>query len=544
MDKSLLEEVKKAAASLPGQPNVSTPSSDELRVRAHQFGMRTAFGNYNFVSTVKNRSGALTVHLGSDRVTTKGSTQKKRDIRRGAAETVRLVHNYLQKAPLVRVSCTMGDNDEFAPVCNMYISVYRREMVRLAHKINSTFFPVRNAGGPELNVVFIPEWQEKDRQILVFPEIGVTYVLGTDYYGEANNAFLRMAMWKAKQQGMLGLHAGTKLIRARGTDGRIRKLGVMVFGIAGTGKTTHICHDHGLDLPGEGIEIQQDEVVFWSPNGSALGAQRGLYVKTEGLNPESNPLLYNAATSENAILDNVMVDYEGNVYFNDRTLTANGRAIIQRSDLDSFAGPTIDLPPIEELDGLLMLFMSRNFTVLPIASRLTPEQAVVAFMLSQSIDITGAEAKEAMAASREGAANPYLVGDPADDANRFYELLKSNESKIECYMLNTGGAGELVDYGLDGAKRVQRKVTRVQISEMASVIRSIARGTVRWREDSNWMLETPEYVEGLDLSKFDPAVHYDQEKIDALIAAMRMERAKYAAQFAGLDPAIVRAVEF
>ena len=544
MDKSLLEEVKKAAASLPGQPNVSTPSSDELRVRAQQFGMRTAFGNYNFVSTVKNRSGALTVHLGSDRVTTKGSTQKKRDIRRGAAETVRLVHNYLQKAPLVRVSCTMGDNDEFAPVCNMYISVYRREMVRLAHKINSTFFPVRNAGGPELNVVFIPEWQEKDRQILVFPEIGVTYVLGTDYYGEANNAFLRMAMWKAKQQGMLGLHAGTKLIRARGTDGRIRKLGVMVFGIAGTGKTTHICHDHGLDLPGEGIEIQQDEVVFWSPNGSALGAQRGLYVKTEGLNPESNPLLYNAATSENAILDNVMVDYEGNVYFNDRTLTANGRAIIQRSDLDSFAGPTIDLPPIEELDGLLMLFMSRNFTVLPIASRLTPEQAVVAFMLSQSIDITGAEAKEAMAASREGAANPYLVGDPADDANRFYELLKSNESKIECYMLNTGGAGELVDYGLDGAKRVQRKVTRVQISEMASVIRSIARGTVRWREDSNWMLETPEYVEGLDLSKFDPAVHYDQEKIDALIAAMRMERAKYAAPFAGLDPAIVRAVEF
>lgn len=540
----MLDEVRQAIAKLPSQPNVTRSHADELRARAEEVGRRTVYGNCNWVSTVKNRSGALTVHLGSRKVASVAQTQKKRDIRKGAAETLKLVHEYLQRAPLVQVECRMGDNALFSPRCTMYVSVYRKEMIRLAYKISRTLFDARDAIGPHINVVFIPEWQEKDRQILVFPEAGVTYVLGTDYFGEAKNAFLRMAMWHAKEQGMLGLHAGTQTVRAQGPDGRIRRLGLIVLGIAGTGKTTHICSDHNLDRPGEGIEIQQDEVVFWHRDGSALGAERGFYIKTEGLAPDTQPLLYNAATRESAVLDNVMVDHEGSVYFEDRTLTANGRAIVQRDELGSYGSPSVNLPPISELDGLIFAFMSRNYTVVPIASRLTPEQAAVAFMLSQSIDITGADAKEAMSGSREGGSNPYLVGEPAEEANRFYELLKANEDKIECYMLNTGGTGELVDYGLDGARRVQRKVIRVRVPETASVIRGIARGTIRWREDPDWMVETPEYVDGVDLSRFDVHRYYDQAKIDSLVAAVRQDRALYAGQFHGLHPAIARAVEF
>jgi phosphoenolpyruvate carboxykinase (ATP) len=92
----------------------------------------------------------------------------------------------------------------------------------------------------------VPEWQEKDRQILVFPEIGVTYVLGSDYYGEAKKGFLRMAMWAAKQQDMLGVHAGTKMIKAKDNNGRLRRYSMLLFGFSATGKTTHACHNHGL----------------------------------------------------------------------------------------------------------------------------------------------------------------------------------------------------------------------------------------------------------------------------------------------------------
>lgn len=544
MDQILLDEIQRSALELAGLPNVTTLTADEIRSRAEAFGTPTTLGNYNFVSTVKSLSTALTVCLGSGLVESDTPTQKKRDIVKAAPKTLRAVRQYITRAPMVRCECAMGDSDEFSPRCAFYVSTYRKESIRLAHMIARTFLPANHHAGPDLTVVMIPEWPEKERQILVFPEIGVTYILGTDYYGEAKNAFLRMGMWTAKQRGMLGLHAGTKIIRARGADGSLRKLGMILFGIAATGKTTHTCHDHGLDGPDEGIEVLQGDVVFWRPDGSALGSKRGFHVKTEALTPEIQPLLYSAALKPDAVLENVTVDYQGNANFGDRTLTANSHAIIQRCDLARYAGAGIDLPPADQLDGLIMAFMVRSYTVVPIASRLTPEQAAVAFMLSESIDAAGSDQQTPGTPSRGISASPLVIGEASEDCNRFYQFVKSLGDRVECYMLNTGGVGELVEHGLDGARRVVRKVTRVQIPEMATIIRGIARGSIRWREDPNWMVETPEWVDGLDISQLDPSRLYDQEKMDSSVAAIRLERAEYADKIRGLDEAITRAAEF
>ena len=544
MEQHLLDEIKQTIRELPNQPNVTYLTAHEIAHRAEEFGTRTIFGNFNYVSTVKNLSTALTIYLGSDKVETRVSTQKKRDIKKSAPGTIRQVHDYLQNAPLARINCSMGDQSSYTPQCGLYVSTYRKDCIRLAHMVAETLFPQRDSADPEMNVIVIPEWQEKERQILVFPEIGVTYILGTDYYGEVKNAFLRMAMWSAKQKGMLGLHAGTKILRARNADGKLRKIGMVMFGIAATGKTTHSCHNHGLTDPGESVEILQDDVVFWRKDGSSLGSERGFYIKTEALTPEVQPLLYKAAIQKNAILENVMVDYDGNAYFDDRTLTANGRGIIQRNDLDEYCSPNINLPPVDELDGLIMAFMVRSYTAVPLVSKLTPEQAAMAFMLSESIDAAGSDQQTPVTPTRGISASPFLIGDASDEVNIFYDLLKAHGDKVECYMLNTGGVGEIVEHGLDGARRIKQKVTRVQIPEMASIIRGIARGTISWREDPNWMVDTPEYVEGLDISRFDLDMHYGQDKIDSLIAAIRLERLDYSSQFRRLNPAIRKAVEF
>ncbi len=543
MESALVKQTQAALGRLAAQPNVVHADIEEASAQAEQFGTRTALGSINYVSTVKNLSTALTVYLGSSTVERKESTQRKRDIKKSAPETIRQVHQYLERAPLVSVDAVMGDASDFTPGCALYVSTYRKESIRLAHMVGRTLFPATAKTQPDLQVVVIPEWQEKDRQVLVLPEIGATYILGTDYYGEVKNAFLRMAMWRAKQRGMLGLHAGTKVVRARASDGRLRRLGMIMFGIAATGKTTHSCHHHDLDGPGEGVEIAQDDVVFWRGDGSALGSERALYVKTEGLSGEDQPLLYAAAVREDAILENVMVDHEGNVDFGDRTLTANAHALAQRSGLGSYGSATVNLPPIEELDGLIMLFMVRSYTVVPIASKLTPEQAAVAFMLSESIDASGSDQPPPGMPSGIGS-SPFLIGDAAEDCNLFLDLLKSHADKIECYMLNTGGVGEIVEHALDGTRRVRQKVTRVRIPEMATIIREIARGTVKWREDPDWMVETPEHVNDVDIGRFRLARHYDQSRIDPLVASVRMERAAYARQFAGLDPSIRSAAEF
>ncbi|MDO8589565.1 MAG: phosphoenolpyruvate carboxykinase [Armatimonadota bacterium] len=538
-----LQQVAQAIDDLGERPNVVSLSPEQIRSQAEAFGLPTRFGNYNFTSTIKNRSAGLTVYVGGPGVAQSKLTQKRKEILQNLPETLRLADEYFRKAPLVRVDATMGENSSFTPHCTLYVSTYRKESVRLSHMVGQTLFPKADTPGPHFNIVYVPEWQEKDRQILVFPEIGVTYVLGSDYYGEAKKGFLRMAMWHAKQQGMLGLHAGTKIIHARNRDGRVRRLGMIIFGLTATGKTTHACHNHNLTLDDEGVEIVQDDVVFWRRDGSALGTERGFYIKTEGLDPNIQPLLYSAATKRDAILENVMVDYLGNVFFDDETLTANGRGIIQRADLGACASEGVNLPPVDDLDGLIMAFIVRRNTVVPIASRLTPEQAAAAFMLGESIESSGGDPRRAGESVREVGTNPFIIGDESQEGNIFYEFVKSHPEKIQCFMLNTGGVGEIVQRNLDGSKVIKQKVTRVQIPEMASIIRAIARETVEWEDHPFWEVQIPKSIDGADVNRFGLSKFYSIEQAEGLIGDLRLERTEYIERFEALDPRIRRAVE-
>jgi phosphoenolpyruvate carboxykinase (ATP) len=258
------------------------------------------------------------------------------------------------------------------------------------------------------------------------------------------------------------------------------------------------------------VRIVQDDVVFLKKNGEALGTERGFYIKTDGLNPESQPLLYNAARSKDAILENIMVDYRSKVFFQDEVLTGNGRGIIQRNDLGEFKSESLNLPALSELDKLLMVFITRRNTVLPIASRLTPAQAAGAFMLGESIESTGGDPKKAGESVRVVGTNPFIIGSEAEEGNWFYDYLLSNAGKVECYQLNTGGVGELVEIGENGSKKVVRKVTRVEINEMGGIIRAISRKTIMWKKDPHFGATIPESVEGVDLSRLDPAKFYSQ----------------------------------
>ena len=77
---------------------------------------------------------------------------------------------------------------------------------------------------------------------------------------------LRQAMYWIKRRGGLGLHAGSKILRVTGPDGKLRDVGFLLFGLSGTGKTTLTLHDHGLKEPEKAI-IKQDDVVLLTPRG-------------------------------------------------------------------------------------------------------------------------------------------------------------------------------------------------------------------------------------------------------------------------------------
>jgi phosphoenolpyruvate carboxykinase (ATP) len=541
--KALLQTVLDTMKTLRHNDNVAYPNPIELRRTAERYGVRTVYGNYNFVSTVKNRSAWLTVYIGSPKVLQRQVDQKQKEILRNAPKTVELVNEYVKRAPLVCVERTMGNNSYFNPHCTLYVSVHRKEMIRLAYMIGQTLFAFRNkAPGPEFYLLYVPEWQEKDRQILVFPEIGVTYVLGSDYYGEAKKGFLRMAMWAAKQKGMLGIHAGAKIVKAKDEAGKIKRYSMILFGLSATGKTTHACHNHGLLQDGEGQEIVQDDVVFIRPDGSTLGSERGFYLKTGYLDPKVQPIIFRAAISHNTIFENVMVDYLGNVHFDDITLAENGRAIIQRDDLGADKSESVNLPSLAELDGMIIIFITRRNTVVPIASKLTLEQAAAVFMLGESVETSAGDPSRTGESVREVGTNPFIVGDEAFEGNWFYDFLKRHSSKVQCYLLNTGGIGE-IRKERDGSNKILKQAVRVEIPEMAAIIRGIVRNSVSWKRDPYFDTLVPKKVNGVQMTKFDLSKFYSQEQINFYVDKLKRERREWLKRFKDLNPAILNEVK-
>jgi phosphoenolpyruvate carboxykinase (ATP) len=113
---------------------------------------------------------------------------------------------------------------------------------------------------------------------------------------------------------------------------------------------------------------------------------------------------------------------------------------------------------------------------------------------------------------------------------------------VQCYQLNTGGVGEIIEIDeRTGERNVLQKVDRVEISEMAAIFRAIVREQIEWEEDGTWGYEIPREVEGVNLSRFDPLKFYDQEQIDQFVTELRAERIKHLEKFEGLHEDIIKA---
>jgi phosphoenolpyruvate carboxykinase (ATP) len=535
-----LRSVLDGVLALQGRENVKRISPDDLERICTRMGTRTEFGNYNFSSSVRNRSASRTVYIGTEGVMQSPLDYDRKEILDGLDRTLDEVFEYLRDAPLLQVDLTMGENRMFSPRCHLYLSNYRKDHSRLALMASRAFFPDRETGGPDLYLIDLPEWHENKRQILVFPEVQVTIVLGSDYYGEVKKGFLRMGMYCAKRQGMLGLHAGTKTVRAMRKDG-VCNIGMVLFGLTATGKTTHTCHDHGLTGEGEVVRVLQDDVVFLCMDGHALGTEMGFYIKTDGLDPQHQPLLYEAAKMPGAILENVAVDHLGTVRFQDLTLTGNGRGIVHRDSLGRFTPKIIDLPSLKDMDRLFMIFITRRNTILPIISKLDAAQAAGAFMLGESVESSGGDPRRAGESVRVVGTNPFIIGSETEEGNWFHEFLQRNGDRVECYLLNTGGVGEVMEKDENGHKHVVRKVTRVDIDEVAAIIRGISRDTISWKREDAFGTLVPEGVEGIDLSRLDPRRFYSEDEIQEMVIALRNERAVHLSRFSGLAPAVIDA---
>ncbi|MBN1260757.1 MAG: phosphoenolpyruvate carboxykinase [Anaerolineae bacterium] len=506
---------------------IKNPSWEQLRSWAASEETTTTSGSARYITRIRSRSAKFT------------------DILFGAPDAEQ--RRWLEEAQatlgtmrLIQLDRVMGDNPKFKLHCRFFIP---QEHARLAFMWGQSLFDAppdyADRERADLTTVMICNWRDKvmERRVLVDPTTFTTYVLGSDYMGEVKKSFLRMAMYWAKLNGGLGLHAGSKLIRVHNVSGELEERGAIFFGLSGTGKTTLTCHHHFLEGD-EGVAIRQDDVVMMQADASCLGAEDNFFIKTEGLEPVGQPLLYSAASARKAMLENVWVDPNGVPDFLNYALGRNGRAIVFRHDMD-YTDTSIDLPRAD-----LVVFITRREDIVPAVARLTPEQGAAFFMLGESIETAaGDPAREGQPVHSVGT-NPFIIGSYDEEGNLFLRLLLQNPG-VRVFLLNTGRIGgrdaeRKLRLGPDGEK-LGAKITVLDSTE---IIKQIARGSITWEVDPDWGYEIATAVAGIPdyVERLNPRHYYTPAEYEALTHLLRQDRAGWLAKFSALDPVIPRSL--
>ncbi|MHA1238592.1 MAG: phosphoenolpyruvate carboxykinase (ATP) [Candidatus Odinarchaeia archaeon] len=474
------------------------PSREELRELAKKRARITKYGSLSFISKIRSRSAKFTKSTLDDEFTNEDY------------ETLLKVKEYLKDKKLVCVDRVMGRNEKSRQICRLLI---RDPWAYVAYAWGELLDDVDEdmAGAePDLITISLPDWEE--RKILVDGPSGVTFALGSDYIGEEKKSFLRMWMFKMKEKGNLGLHAGSKMVIIRDkTTGKLKNIGQLYMGLSATGKSTLTIH--GFYLKGEErCILYQDDIGAITFDGSYWGTEgRGMFVKTDGLNPDDQPEIYRAVLSPNAILENVWVTEDGDVDFYDTTLTSNGRAVILRRDVPS-ASVDIDLPRVDQI-----FFLTRN-PLVPAVAKLPPKMAAAFFVLGESVESSAGDPTRAGQAVRVVGTNPFIVGSKSQEGNMFLDVLKKNP-EIECFLLNTGSVGE-------GERQLE-----ITLSDTIKIILSIVHNEIKWKQDPYWKYLIAEKIEGIEAEKLDPSKLYDEKEYLEKANKLREDRINWLKQF-------------
>ena len=459
----------------------------------------TQFGNIAMVTKIRNRSADFTEII-------------MRDLNGHETKLLSEVFDYIKTIEIIQLDRTMCLDPDFKIACRIYVDA---KYARLPLMWGNTLFPPEKET-PDFRTISLPDWPE--RKVMVFPENGLTIVLGSDYKGEIKKSMLRKLMYRVKEQDCLGLHAASKIVRVH-ENGKLDDVGFLLFGLSGTGKTSLSCHSHWLEHP-ERVIIRQDDVNILRPDGRCIGTEDSYYIKTDGLEADSQPLLYAAAISRRAMLENVkVIPPENKIDFFDQSLTSNGRAMVKRSDI-AFTDDRIDMDKVHNI-----IFITRRNDIVPPIAKLTPEWAASAFMLGESIETSAGNPERAGQSLRVVGTNPFIIGSEADEGNQFLKILRKNPD-IQCFLLNTGWVG---GRGMG---------VKISVKDSVKILEMIARDKIKWETDPFWGYEVPSEIPHLDLERFSLENHYTQKDIQELSENLRTERQEWLNRFDTLNPAI------
>lgn len=218
------------------------------------------------------------------------------------------------------------------------------------------------------------------------------------------------------------------------------------FGLSGTGKTT-LSADPNRKLIG-------DDEHGWTKENTVFNFEGGCYAKVIDLSAEKEPEIY-GAIKHGAILENIVMDDNGEVDFNNTSITQNTRVSYPIYHIENIQEGSIGKNPKN-----IFFLTADAFGVLPPISKLTPGQAAYHFISGYTAKVAGTEAgvTEPIPSFSACFGAPFMPLHPT----KYAEMLsaKMKESGVTVWLVNTGWTGG--PYGI--GERMTLKHTRAMIT--------------------------------------------------------------------------------
>lgn len=267
----------------------------------------------------------------------------------------------------------------------------------------------------------------------------IALIGGSAYTGEMKKGiFTALNLILPVEKNVLPMHCSANV----GENGET----AIFFGLSGTGKTT-LSTDPNRKLIG-------DDEHGWTAENSVFNFEGGCYAKVIDLSKEKEPDIFRAI-KPGAILENIVFKENGEVDFEDSSITQNTRVSYPIHHIDN-----IKIPSYASNPKNIFFLTADAFGVLPPISKLTPSQAAYHFISGYTAKVAGTEAGvvEPVPSFSACFGAPFMPLHPT----KYAEMLsrKMKETGVNVWLINTGWTGG--PYGV--GSRIKLKYTRAMIS--------------------------------------------------------------------------------
>jgi phosphoenolpyruvate carboxykinase (ATP) len=323
-----------------------------------------------------------------------------------------------------------------------------------------------------------PKWKEHGINSENFTAFNLTEKMqvigGTWYGGEMKKGMFAMMNFYLPLKDIAAMHCSANV----GDRGDV----AIFFGLSGTGKTT-LSTDSRRQLIGDDEHGWDDDGVF--------NFEGGCYAKTIRLSKEAEPDIYNAIRRD-ALLENVVINSDASIDFNDSSKTENARVSYPIYHIDNIVKPVSKAGHAKKV-----IFLTADaYGVLPPVAKLTPEQTKYHFLSGFTAKLAGTE---------RGITEPTPTFSACFGA-AFLTLHPTKYAEVLVKRMEAAGAeAYLVNTGWNGSGK------RISIQDTRGIIDSILNGSIEASEMKQlpvFNLAIPISLAGVDPEILDPRDTY------------------------------------